>query len=32
MNRVLRYLKGAIDFGIVYSWYPPVLEGYIDTS
>ena len=32
INKVLRYLKDTIDFGIVYSGYPPVLEGYTDAS
>ena len=30
--RVLRYLKGTMDYGIVYSGYPSVLEGYTDAS
>jgi hypothetical protein len=32
VNRVLRYLKKTIDYGIVYSGYPSVLEGYTDAS
>ncbi|XP_058208299.1 secreted RxLR effector protein 161-like [Rhododendron vialii] len=30
--RVLRYLKGTIDYGIIYSGYPSVLEGYTDAN
>lgn len=32
IKRVLRYLKGTIDYGIVYSGKPPVLEGYSDAT
>ncbi|XP_043703860.1 secreted RxLR effector protein 161-like [Telopea speciosissima] len=30
--RVLRYLKRTIDYGICYTGYPVVLEGYTDAS
>ncbi|KAM1493880.1 hypothetical protein ACFX10_025604 [Malus domestica] len=30
--RVLRYLKGTMNFGLHYSKYPPVLEGYSDAN
>ena len=32
INRVLKYLRKTIDYGIVYTGYPSVLEGYIDAS
>ena len=32
INRVLKYLRKTIDYGIVYTGYPSVLEGYTDVS
>jgi hypothetical protein len=32
LERVLRYLKGTMSFGIHYSRHPVVLEGYSDTN
>ena len=32
INRVLKYLRKTIDYGIVYTGYPSVLEGYTDAS
>ncbi|XP_073220042.1 uncharacterized protein [Cicer arietinum] len=32
INRVLKYLKGTINYSLVYSGYPSVLEGYTDVS
>jgi hypothetical protein len=32
LERVLRYLKGAMSFGIHYSRHPTVLEGYSDAN
>jgi hypothetical protein len=32
LERVLRYLKGTISFGIHYSRHPAVLEGYSDAN
>ncbi|GMQ08605.1 hypothetical protein CsSME_00052258 [Camellia sinensis var. sinensis] len=32
VNRVLRYLRKTIDYGIVYNGYPVVLEGFTNTS
>ncbi|XP_073525529.1 uncharacterized protein [Phyllobates terribilis] len=32
VNRVLRYLKGTMNFGLVYDGFPQVLEGYSDAS
>ncbi|XP_077251805.1 secreted RxLR effector protein 161-like [Tasmannia lanceolata] len=32
INRILKYLKGTIDYGLSYSGYPVVLEGYTDAS
>ncbi|KAK8277347.1 hypothetical protein V6Z12_D10G260900 [Gossypium hirsutum] len=32
LNRVLRYLKKTINYGLCYNGYPPVLEGYSDAS
>ena len=32
INRVLKYLRKTIDYGIVYIGYPSVLEGYTDAS
>ena len=30
--RVLRYLKYTLNFGLHYTKYPPVLEGYSDAN
>jgi hypothetical protein len=32
LERVLRYLKGAMSLGIHYTGYPTVLEGYCDAN
>ncbi|XP_073222612.1 secreted RxLR effector protein 161-like [Cicer arietinum] len=32
VNRVLKYLKGTINYNLVYSGYPSVLEGYTNAS
>jgi hypothetical protein len=32
VSRVLRYLKGTIDYGLHYQGFPAVLEGYSDAS
>ncbi|KAG8482909.1 hypothetical protein CXB51_024232 [Gossypium anomalum] len=32
LNKVLRYLKKTINYGLCYNGYPPVLEGYSDAS
>ncbi|KAL7215696.1 hypothetical protein ACSBR1_027781 [Camellia fascicularis] len=32
VNRILRYLRKAIDYGIVYNGYAAVLEGFTDAS
>ncbi|KAI3729198.1 hypothetical protein L6452_17851 [Arctium lappa] len=32
VNRVLKYLKKTMDYGLEYSGYPSVLEGYTDAS
>ena len=32
VRRVLRYLKGTLDYGLSYSGFPSVLEGYSDAS
>nr|KAJ0189301.1 hypothetical protein LSAT_V11C800397780 [Lactuca sativa] len=32
VNRVFKYLKGTINYGLTYSGYPSVLEGYLDSS
>ena len=32
INRVLKYLRKTIDYGIVYTGYPSVLEGYTDAN
>jgi hypothetical protein len=32
LERVLRYLKGTTSYGIHYSGYPRVLEGYSDSN
>ncbi|KAG8502689.1 hypothetical protein CXB51_000482 [Gossypium anomalum] len=32
LNRVLRYLKKTINYGLCYNGYPSVLEGYSDAS
>ena len=32
LERVLRYLKGTMSYGIHYTGYPRVLEGYCDAN
>ena len=32
LERVLRYLKGTVSYGIHYTGYPRVLEGYCDAK
>ena len=32
LERVMRYLKGTMDYGIHYTGYPRVLEGYNDSN
>jgi hypothetical protein len=32
LERVLRYLKGTMSYGIEYTRYPKVLEGYCDAN
>jgi hypothetical protein len=32
LKRVFRYLKGTVSYGVHYSGYPRVLEGYIDSN
>ncbi|CAM8969448.1 unnamed protein product [Rhodiola kirilowii] len=32
IHRVLRYLKGNMNFGLVYSNFPSVIEGFLDAS
>ena len=32
LKRVCRYLRGTSNYGIHYSGYPPVLEGYCDSN
>nr|GFA96241.1 zinc finger, CCHC-type [Tanacetum cinerariifolium] len=32
LGRVFQYLKGTMDYGLTYSGYPSVIEGYSDTS
>ena len=32
LERVLRYLKGTMSYGIHYTGYPRVLEGYFDAN
>jgi len=32
LERVLRYLKGTMSYGISYTEYPRVLEGYCDAN
>ncbi|KAJ9567153.1 hypothetical protein OSB04_003119 [Centaurea solstitialis] len=32
INRVFKYLKGTMDYGLTYSGFPSVLEGYSDGS
>ncbi|KAJ9556935.1 hypothetical protein OSB04_011549 [Centaurea solstitialis] len=32
INRVFKYLKGTMDYGLTYSGFPSVLEGYLDAS
>ncbi|XP_071714581.1 secreted RxLR effector protein 161-like [Rutidosis leptorrhynchoides] len=32
INRVFKYLKITMDYGIIYSIFPPIVEGYMDTS
>nr|KAJ0187373.1 hypothetical protein LSAT_V11C900477740 [Lactuca sativa] len=30
VSRVFKYLKGTINYGLIYSGYPSILEGYLD--
>ena len=32
LDKVMLYLKGTMDYGIHYTGYPRVLEGYIDSN
>ena len=32
VRMILKYLKKTMDYGILYSGYPTVLEGYMDAS
>ncbi|WVZ70130.1 hypothetical protein U9M48_018823 [Paspalum notatum var. saurae] len=32
LERVLRYVKGAMSFGIHYTGYPSILDGYCDAN
>ncbi|XP_071740479.1 secreted RxLR effector protein 161-like [Rutidosis leptorrhynchoides] len=32
INRVFKYLKLTMDYGITYSGFPPIIEGYLDAS
>ena len=32
IQRVFKYLKGTMDYGLCYLGYPSVLEGYFDAS
>ncbi|XP_071686991.1 secreted RxLR effector protein 161-like [Rutidosis leptorrhynchoides] len=32
LNRVFKYLKGTMDYGLFYSGFPSVIEGYSDAS
>nr|KAJ0216976.1 hypothetical protein LSAT_V11C300135700 [Lactuca sativa] len=32
VSRVLKYLKGTMNYGLTYSGYPSILEGYLDAS
>lgn len=32
LERILRYLKGTMSYGIYYTGYPRVLEGYSDVN
>ncbi|GKC22914.1 hypothetical protein Tco_1025064 [Tanacetum coccineum] len=32
LGRVFQYLKGTVDYGLTYSGYPSVIEGYSDAS
>jgi hypothetical protein len=32
LEHVLRYLRGTSDYGLHYTWYPAVLEGYSDSN
>nr|GFC19939.1 zinc finger, CCHC-type [Tanacetum cinerariifolium] len=32
LGQVFQYLKGTIDYGLTYSGYPSVIEGYFDAS
>nr|GEW71071.1 hypothetical protein [Tanacetum cinerariifolium] len=32
LGRVFQYLKGTMDYGLTYSGYPSVIEGYFDSS
>ena len=32
LERVMRYLKGTVSYGIHYTRYPKVIEGYCDAN
>ncbi|KAL1293919.1 hypothetical protein AAHE18_19G104500 [Arachis hypogaea] len=32
LTRIMRYLKGTKNFGLLYSGYPSILEGYTDAN
>lgn len=32
LTRVLKYLRHIVEYGLHYSRYPPMLEGYIDVN
>ena len=32
LERVMRYLKGTVSYGIHYAGYPRILEGYSDSN
>ena len=32
VERIMRYLKGTVNYGLHYSGYPSVLEGYCDAN
>lgn len=32
LSRVFQYFKGTMDYGLTYSGYPSVIEGYSDAS